>query len=76
MYLGIDFGTSGARAVVIDSDANILATAKYPFNARSQVSKPLPWLWQRGLFYLISRISLEIRGSVERIVINGTSATV
>lgn len=76
MYLGIDFGTSGARAVVIDSDANILATAKYPFHARSKVSQPLPWLWQRGLIYLISRISLEIRGSVERIVINGTSATV
>lgn len=76
MYLGIDFGTSGARAVAIDPDAHILAGAEYPFNAGSRVSEPLPSLWRRALFSLICQISPEIRGSLERIAINGTSATV
>jgi len=30
-YLGIDFGTSGARTVVIDAEGVIQAEAQYPF---------------------------------------------
>lgn len=76
MYLGIDFGTSGARAVAIDDRADILAAVEYLFHAGGKISEPLPVMWRTALFSLIWQISPEIRGSIQRIVINGTSATV
>jgi sugar (pentulose or hexulose) kinase len=76
MYLGIDFGTSGARAVVIDDESRILAAAEYAFPLGQGVSEPLSALWQRALFSLLAQISPEIRLSLKRILINGTSATV
>jgi sugar (pentulose or hexulose) kinase len=76
MYLGIDFGTSGARAAVIDDESRILAAAEYAFPLGQGVSEPLSALWQRALFSLLAQISPEIRLSLKRILINGTSATV
>jgi D-ribulokinase len=76
MYLGIDFGTSGARAAVIDDESRILAAAEYAFPLGQGVSEPLSALWQRALFSLLGQISPEIRCSLQRILINGTSATV
>lgn len=76
MYLGIDFGTSGARAAVIDDENRILAAAEYAFPSGQGVSEPLSALWQRALFSLLGQISPEIRLSLQRILINGTSATV
>lgn len=76
MYLGIDFGTSGARAVVIDQANRILAAAEYPFALTPGISQPLCALWQKALFSLLRQISPEIRLSLQRILINGTSATV
>ena len=62
--------------MAIDRDANILGSAEYNFQPGLRISEPLPDLWRTALFSLIEQISPEIRGSVERIVINGTSATV
>lgn len=76
MYLGIDFGTSGARAVAIDDRASIIATVEYAFKPEEKVASQLPLVWRRALFSLIGRISPEIRSSIERIAIDGTSATV
>jgi D-ribulokinase len=69
--LGIDFGTSGARAIVLDGDRQI----------QTQVSVALPQpdrpeLWRSTLFDLIAQIPLAQRQRLGAIAINGTSSTV
>ncbi len=73
-YLGIDFGTSGARAIAIDQQENILVEEQFSF-AHSQ-KENLAELWRQALFSLIAQISPEIRSGIKRIAINGTSSTV
>jgi D-ribulokinase len=72
-YLGIDFGTSGARAIVIDRDKNIIFECKLVHSDRSN-----NWVkcWQKTLFDLIISIPLPIRKQIGRIAIDGTSSTV
>ena len=74
MYLGIDFGTSGARGVVIDSAVNILAEVRYPFE--TSVEADLVNCWQKALFSVLEQIKPELRREITRIAINGTSSTV
>ncbi|MGE5660602.1 MAG: FGGY-family carbohydrate kinase [Actinomycetota bacterium] len=87
LYLGLDFGTSGARAVIIDTKGAIHTEAHYLFSdsqvavapsAAQQQSTPaeLPNLWQRALFALIEQIPPAMRRVVSAIAIDGTSATV
>ncbi|MGK7878388.1 MAG: FGGY-family carbohydrate kinase [Xenococcaceae cyanobacterium] len=73
-YLGIDFGTSGARAVVIDAQETIRAEAQYPFEASA--SKNWSASWQRTLFALIEQIPPLLRQALRAIALNGTSSTV
>lgn len=72
MYLGIDFGTSGARAIVIDSQQQIVATAIQPSTDSSDLAKK----WRQALFNLLGQIPITIRQQLEAIAIDGTSATV
>lgn len=69
-YLGIDFGTSGARAVAIDGDGVLLAEARLAFTDQSAAS------WRAALFELIGRIPADIRCELRAIAIDGTSASV
>ncbi|HAZ47558.1 MAG TPA: carbohydrate kinase [Cyanobacteria bacterium UBA11371] len=71
LYLGIDFGTSGARAIAIDSEGIIQAEAQYPFAAPDQTI-----IWQNALFNLLEQITQKIRGEIKAIALNGTSSTV
>ena len=73
-YLGIDFGTSGARAIAIDEEEHIQVKVQYPF--ASILGEKLTAIWQEALFSLIAQIPLEIRQKVGAIAINGTSSTV
>ncbi|HEY9691669.1 MAG TPA: FGGY-family carbohydrate kinase [Oculatellaceae cyanobacterium] len=72
-YLGIDFGTSGARAIVIDTAGAIQTEAQYPF---TQSNTDLAAIWQTALFNLIEQISPEVKSKIKAIAINGTSSTV
>lgn len=74
LYLGIDFGTSGARAIAIDSEGTIQAEAKYLFD--TSASADLAISWQTALFCLIEQISPQLRREVKAIAIDGTSSTV
>ncbi|BAY83272.1 carbohydrate kinase FGGY [Calothrix parasitica NIES-267] len=74
MYLGIDFGTSGARGVVIDSFGSILAEVRYPFEM--SLESDLIKCWRNALFSLLEQLSKGLRGEITRIAINGTSSTV
>ena len=69
-YLGIDFGTSGARAIAIDGDGAILAEAQVALTEQSAAS------WRDALFGLIGQIPPDIRRRLNAIAINGTSASV
>lgn len=73
-YLGIDFGTSGARAIAIDGEGNIVATHQFGFSHTAL--EELVKTWQDILFELISQLSLSIRTQLNAIAINGTSSTV
>lgn len=73
-YLGIDFGTSGARGIAIDREKQIVATANYTFP--KQVPNLLISSWQKALFIIIEAIPLKIRQQLQAIAINGTSSTV
>lgn len=70
LFLGIDFGTSGARAIVINPMGEIQAQVSDRFSN----SDNLATQWKTVLFQLIAQIPL--RSQISRIVINGTSSTV
>ncbi|MGF1990317.1 MAG: FGGY-family carbohydrate kinase [Nostoc sp. ZfuVER08] len=74
LYLGIDFGTSGARAVVIDEKASIQAEVRYPFEDLPVAM--MPNYWQQALLVLLEQIPQELRRKIKAIAINGTSSTV
>lgn len=74
LYLGIDFGTSGARAMVIDEEACIQVEVRYPWEAATV--SDLPTCWHTALLTLLTYIPEELRREIKAIAINGTSATV
>ncbi|HIK12182.1 MAG TPA: FGGY-family carbohydrate kinase [Oscillatoriaceae cyanobacterium M33_DOE_052] len=73
-YLGIDFGTSGARAIAINASGEVRAEARYDFGALTTLT--LAELWQQALFTIIGEIPPPVRQELFGIAINGTSATV
>lgn len=81
--LGIDFGTSGARAIVIDRDRQIHCTQAVPFTAAPTdlelicpTTSPLCRHWQTALLHLLMGIPVELRRRIATIALNGTSSTV
>ena len=72
-YLGIDFGTSGARGVVIDCEGNMQTEVRYPWEMSNQGKATC---WQTALFTLLEQIPSELRLKIKAIAINGTSSTV
>ncbi|AFZ29390.1 Carbohydrate kinase, FGGY [Gloeocapsa sp. PCC 7428] len=71
--LGIDFGTSGARAVVIDDLGVVQAETRKSLTGEdiTQVKA-----WENALFSLIAEIPPKIRQQIHAIAIDGTSSTV
>lgn len=72
-YVGIDFGTSGARAIAINVHHQIQAQASFRFEDEIQ---DLTTTWQTALFSLLEQLPVEIRQQLKAIAINGTSSTV
>ncbi|MEA5576327.1 FGGY-family carbohydrate kinase [Anabaena sp. UHCC 0451] len=72
LYLGIDFGTSGARAVVIDDEARIAFQMRHPW------ANVADWVicWKKALWSLLEGIPGELRREIGAIAINGTSSTI
>jgi D-ribulokinase len=65
--IGIDFGTSGARLVAIDTDRNVLWLGTRELSVGA---------WRETLFALIQEVPPEIKLRVSRMAIDGTSSTV
>ncbi|MEB3294357.1 MAG: FGGY-family carbohydrate kinase [Synechococcales bacterium] len=69
-FVGIDFGTSGARAIALSTTGEILATV------RSRDWGLDCAAWQRSLFDLLAQLPLAVRQTLQGIAIDGTSSTV
>ncbi|WP_293358400.1 MULTISPECIES: FGGY-family carbohydrate kinase [unclassified Microcoleus] len=74
LYLGIDFGTTGARSTIIDSQGTIHCETECTFAGAQQPE--LPSVWQNALSAVIEQIPATIRNQVSAIALDGTSSTV
>jgi sugar (pentulose or hexulose) kinase len=74
MYLGIDFGTSGARACVIAPGGEIEDMARIDFGNLADHETAASW--RETLFSLIAQIPLGMRKRLAALAIDGTSASV
>ncbi|KAL5985787.1 hypothetical protein ACLOJK_027774 [Asimina triloba] len=76
LYLGMDFGTSGARYALIDEQGRIHAEGKreYP---QPIVDNAIDWAssWHETLFLLLDDLPVRHRPYVMSMSIDGTSAT-
>ncbi|MEM1311784.1 MAG: FGGY-family carbohydrate kinase [Cyanobacteria bacterium P01_H01_bin.153] len=72
---GLDFGTSGARLVVIDEAQQTVATTHVTYGDRADKSD---WAscWLRTLWQVLAALPAAVRSQLGAIAINGTSATV
>ncbi|KAG8473686.1 hypothetical protein CXB51_035532 [Gossypium anomalum] len=76
LYLGMDFGTSGARYALIDKQGAIHAEGKreYP-NYMKEDSLDWALSWKTTLFSLLEDVPVHLRSLVASISLDGTSAT-
>lgn len=73
-YLGIDFGTSGARSCVIDAKGLILVEDTRDFGTLQEHERAD--IWRDALWDLIAALPPAIRSQLSAIAIDGTSGTV
>jgi len=72
LYLGIDLGTSGARACLIDRDGNELASARGALPDTQQ-----PEHWKQAAFEVIRQLTSGVDSArIRAIAVDGTSGTV
>lgn len=69
VFLGLDFGTSGARLVAIDEAHAPLFKTQHPFIANTWQE------WRSALFRLLKAVPAALRENTRAIAICGTSAT-
>ncbi|MEG3436547.1 FGGY-family carbohydrate kinase [Pannus brasiliensis CCIBt3594] len=70
LFLGIDFGTSGARAIAIDDNETLRTEISLPFTDTGADR------WKEILFALLESLPRSLRLEIEAIAIDGTSSTV
>lgn len=69
-FLGIDFGTSGVRAIAIDRHLEVKCISRCSYNIRDCDT------WRSALLEVIMDLPPLIRRNTQKIVIDGTSSTV
>jgi sugar (pentulose or hexulose) kinase len=73
-FLGIDFGTSGARSCVIDAGGAIVAEDKRDFGTLEEYERA--GIWREALWDLVASLPPPIRTELSDIALDGTSGTV
>uniref|UniRef100_A0A7S3UGI4 D-ribulose kinase n=1 Tax=Picocystis salinarum TaxID=88271 RepID=A0A7S3UGI4_9CHLO len=73
-FLGLDFGTSGARVCAIDDGKQVLLDVKRTYGAKDEDAKD-PNVWKETMMGLLGDVPREIRERTVSIAIDGTSAT-
>ncbi|MEA5452522.1 FGGY-family carbohydrate kinase [Leptolyngbya sp. CCNP1308] len=71
LALGIDFGTSGVRAAVVDPQRHLCWQYRQGYPHR-----PAPDCWRQALFSLLAALPGAIAPQISRVAIDGTSGTV
>ncbi|MGA1621370.1 MAG: FGGY-family carbohydrate kinase [Synechocystis sp.] len=73
-FLGLDFGTSGARGAVIDAKGDLLWQGGVSYNAGPEFD----WIntWRQALFEVLGAIPTVYKSRLQAIAIDGTSSTV
>lgn len=71
MYLGLDFGTSGARCIAVDDNGVVVADAKTIYGDSPADAAA----WSRALFGLLDSLPAGVRGRVAGVAMDGTSST-
>ncbi len=72
-YLGLDFGTSGARAAIIDSARTEVWSGSFAYPSPENQT---PAVWDTALLELLGRIPATLKPELQAIAIDGTSGTV
>ncbi len=75
-YLGLDFGTSGARACVIDKQQTALWQRAIFWPAGDPDAPMQPANWRQALLELITQIPISLRSKLGALAIDATSGTV
>ncbi len=70
LYLGLDFGTSGARAMVIDAHGQVISQAHCNYDIADWQS------WLLALHWLCASLPAPLRRRIAAIAIDGTSSSV
>jgi sugar (pentulose or hexulose) kinase len=73
-FLGIDFGTSGARSCVIDAGGAIVAEDARDFGNLDEYERA--GIWREALWDLVASLPPAIRTQLSDIALDGTSGTV
>ena len=73
-FLGIDFGTSGARSCVIDAEGTIIAEDSRDFGTLEEYERA--GIWREALWDLVASLPPAIRTQLADIALDGTSGTV
>ncbi|MEW5966965.1 MAG: FGGY-family carbohydrate kinase [Pseudomonadota bacterium] len=73
-FLGIDFGTSGARACVIAADGAVVHEDQRDFGALAE--HEMAGIWREALWDLVAALPPAIRTQLADIALDGTSGTV
>lgn len=73
LYLGLDFGTTGARACVLAPDESIEAMERIDFGTWHDYE--IAGIWREALWELLARLPLSARRHLAAMAVDGTSAT-
>ena len=73
MFLGLDFGTSGARVCVLNEDKTVVHEDRIAY---PDVNGQTPEDWRVALNTLLRRLPAEVSARLQRIAIDATSASV
>jgi D-ribulokinase len=74
LSLGVDFGTSGARAIAITADGEIQAESRCDFGEIERSERAS--IWKATLFELMGDLPVAVRSHLTTLAINGTSSTI
>ena len=73
-FLGIDFGTSGARSCVIDAEGAVIAEDARDFGTLQDYERA--GIWREALWDLVASLPTAIRSQLSGLALDGTSGTV
>jgi D-ribulokinase len=79
LYVGLDLGTSGARAVTIDAAGAVVASASRamppPLEAEAGGRLQDPAVWREAAFGALAEVARQGGSAVRALAVDGTSGT-